>query len=185
MAITGLERIIAAQSRLNTVICATGRSAAAALLAVMTFAVLLQVVFRYTFNNSLSWSEEFAKVMMVWATMLVAPWAYRMGANVSIDLFAEALPARVRAVLGFVLNLLVVWIVWIFLIESIALWQRGADTLSATLPVNMAVFYAILPLGFGGMLVVGVELSLRQIAQFINPARDFGVPASHTPVVDA
>ncbi|MDX2145504.1 MAG: TRAP transporter small permease [Rhodospirillaceae bacterium] len=185
MTITVLERMIAALARLNAAVCGAGRHVAAALLAVMTFAVLVQIVFRYVFNNSLSWSEELAKVMMVWATMLVAPWAYRMGANVSIDLFAEALPARLRAVLGFVLNLLVVWIVWIFLIESVALWQRGADTLSATLPVKMSVFYAILPLGFGGMLAVGVELSLRQIAQFLNPARSYAVPASHVPVADA
>jgi TRAP-type C4-dicarboxylate transport system permease small subunit len=185
VAITVLERIIAALARVNGAICAAARNAAAVFIAVMTFIVLLQIVFRYVFNNSLSWSEELAKVMMVWATMLVAPWAYRMGANVSIDLFVEALPARLRAVLGSLLNLLVIWIVWVFLVESLALWQRGVDMRSATLPLNMAVFYAILPFGFGGMLLVGAELSLRQLAQLVNPARSYAVPASHIPVADA
>jgi TRAP-type C4-dicarboxylate transport system permease small subunit len=185
VAIAVLERLIAGLARLNAAICVLGRNLAAALIAVMTGVVLLQIVFRYVFNNSLSWSEELSKVMMVWATMLVAPWAYRMGANVSIDLFVDALPARLRAVLGLVLNLLVIWIVAVFLAESAALWRRGADMLSATLPVTMNVFYAILPLGFAAMLAVGVELTLRQLAALMNPRRTYAVPASHVPVADA
>lgn len=183
--ITLVERLIAALARLNTPLCALARNLAATLIAVMTAIVLLQIVFRYALNNSLSWTEELAKTMMVWATMLVAPWAYRMGANVSIDLFVEALPGKLRAVLGLLINLLVIWIAAVFFAESLALWQRGVDMRSATLPASMAIFYSVLPFGFGGMVLVGVELTLRQVAALLNPARTYAVTVGRAPIADA
>ena len=73
--------------------------------------ILAQVFYRYVLNDSLGWSEEVAKIMMVWSAFLVAPWAYRQGANVSIDMFVEAFPLLARRLMETVLNLLVLFIV--------------------------------------------------------------------------
>lgn len=69
--------------RINEAIGAVGRNSAGALLVAMTIIIMIQIISRYIFNNSISWSEELSKSLMVWTAFLVAPWAYRHGANVS------------------------------------------------------------------------------------------------------
>ena len=38
--------------------------------AVMSTVVFLQVVFRYVFNSPIEWSEETARILFVWITLL-------------------------------------------------------------------------------------------------------------------
>lgn len=165
---------------INESLCNRGRNAAGILLMAMTVIVLLQIVFRYLLNDSLIWTEEIAKTMMVWTAFLVAPWAYRASANVGIDMFAEQLSQRTRAVLHLLLNLLVIWIVAVFLFESVGFFQRGASMRAASVPIQVSWFYSIVPVAFAAMFIVGVELVLRDVLSLINPDEDFVIPRSET-----
>ena len=102
------------------------------LLVAMIIIVILQIVFRYVLNDSLSWTEEVSKTMMVWTAFLVAPWAYRVGANVRIEIFVDEFPDVMRRLMALALNLLILWIVAVFLYESFGFWQRGQGALHTT-----------------------------------------------------
>ncbi len=167
---------------INAGICRAGVGLAALLLMLMTAIVLTQIVFRYVLNDSLIWTEEVSKTMMVWAALLVAPWAYRTGANVRIEMFVDALPQGLRAGIDFVLNLLVVWIVIVFLGESFGLVERGMSIRTASLPLAIGWFYTIVPVAFAAMLLVGIEQVLRQLLGFRYPDEDFSVPGPETVV---
>ena len=156
------RRFLGHLAAINESLCNSARSAAGILLMAMTVIVLLQIVFRYVLNDSLIWTEEVAKTMMVWSAFLVAPWAYRASANVGIDMFVEQLSRRTRAVLHLLLNLLVLWIIAVFLYESIGFFQRGAGMRAASVPIQMSWFYSIVPVAFTAMFIVGVELILRR-----------------------
>lgn len=169
-------------ANLNERICIVSRNTAGALLAAMTAIVLLQVVFRYVLNDSLIWTEEVSKTMMVWAAFLVAPWAYRHGANVGIDLLAEALPAKARRLLGMLLNALVLWIVAAFGWESLGLVERGFSIRAASLELPVGWFFTVLPFVFGAMLLVGVELLLRELLGVIYPLADFSIADAGVPM---
>lgn len=158
--------------RINEAIGAVGRNSAGALLVAMTIIIMIQIISRYIFNNSISWSEELSKSLMVWTAFLVAPWAYRHGANVSIDLFVEATPARLQALIRLAITLLVIWIVSIFFFESITFVERGMQSRTATLPVPTGLFYAVIPVSLAGMLLVGGEMFLRNIIELITGAPD-------------
>ena len=172
------KRIVAPLARLNHAVCTAARNLAAALVVAMTVAVLIQVFCRYVLNDSLSWSEEFAKVMMVWTAFLVAPWAYRRGLNVSIDIFSEAMSRAWRLALQICLNLLVLWIVYLFFIESLAFWARGQAISSATLGVSMAWFYAVVPFGFAALFCVGCELVLRDVLALLDRENEYTIAAN-------
>ena len=171
------RKAFAGLTAVNRPLCNAARNAAGALLMAMTAIVLLQIVFRYVLNDSLIWTEEVAKTMMVWAAFLVAPWAYRVSANVSIDMFVDALSARLRLLLHLALNLLVIWIVTVFLLESFGFWQRGFSIRTASLPMQMGWFYSVVPFAFAAMLLVGVELLFRDILSLLHPDEDFSIPA--------
>lgn len=173
-----LERLAAFNER----VCNGGRDLAGWLLMAMTAIVLVQIVFRYVFNSSLVWSEEVAKALMVWSAFLVAPWGYRMGANVAIEMFVDPFSRRVRRALGLALNLLVLWIAGVFFVESFGFWQRGLDILAASLPIPMAVFYTIVPFAFAGLLAVGVELVARDLLSLLRPTEDYTIPGTDRPM---
>ena len=175
-----MTRLIDVLARLNEAVSVAARNFAGGLVMAMTLIVLLQVFFRYVVNDSLTWTEELAKIMMVWSAFLVAPWAYRMGANVSIDLFAEALPEGLRRALQLLLNALVLWIVAVFFQESLEFWQRGLAIRAATIPLAMAWFYSIVPVGFAAIFLVGCELVLRNLMTLLDPRQDWAVPGAGT-----
>ncbi len=166
----------------NEPICVAARNSAGVLMMVMTVIVLVQIVFRYVMNDSLIWTEEVAKTLMVWTAFLVAPWAYRHSANVSIDMFAEELPERLRRGFMLVLNLLVIWIVIVFWQESFGMVERGLSIRAASLPLPVAWFYAVVPVSFAAMLLVGIELALRDLLGLLYPDRDFSIPDAGVPM---
>lgn len=160
----------------NSKVSLAMRNIAAAFLGVMTIVVLTQVFFRYVLNESLPWSEELSKAMMVWVAFLVAPWGYRMGLNVSIAVFADAFPARPRRILEISINVLVLWIVGVFFGESLDFVGRGMEAKAATLPMAMAWFYAIVPVAFAALFLVGLELILRNLGGLMIGGPEFDPP---------
>jgi TRAP-type C4-dicarboxylate transport system permease small subunit len=158
------NKVLTPLSVINHAISSLGKNIAAALLAGMLFMILAQVIFRYVLNDSLTWTEELAKFSMVWVACLVAPWAYRHHLNVSIELFADALPLLLRQLSELIISLLIIAISGIFLLESIAFWQGGWTITASSMPIKLAYFYSCIPFAFGGILLVGIENLLRQLA---------------------
>lgn len=87
---SALQAIARPLGRVNQWVGKAAVMLAAALLAAMVVMVIAQVFFRYVLNDSLGWTEELAKYLMVWVACLVAPWAYRENLNVSIQMFSES-----------------------------------------------------------------------------------------------
>jgi TRAP-type C4-dicarboxylate transport system permease small subunit len=84
---------------------------------------------------------------------------------VAIVTFAEALPPRLLAVTSLLLNVLVVWVLVVFFIESLAFWRRGLEIMASTLEIKMAWIYAIVPVAFAMLILVGIELVARLVVQ--------------------
>ena len=167
-----------ALSAINEGVTVAGRNVAGAFLMAMTAIVLLQIIYRYVLNDSLIWTEEVSKTMMVWAAFLVAPWAYRNGANVSIEMFVDELSERLRRGLHLLLNLLVVWIVLVFLRESFGMVERGFSIRAASLPIQVGWFFFVVPMSFAAMLLVGVEVLYRDMLSLLYPKESFDIPGS-------
>ena len=168
-----MRRVLALLAKVNEAVCGTVKNLAGLLLMAMLLIVVMQIVFRYVLNDSLVWSEELAKAMMVWTAFLVAPWAYRIGANVRIELFIDEMPQVFRNSLTLLLNALVFWIVAVFFWESVGFWERGLTVQADSLPFPVAWFYSVVPITFAFMVLVGAELLLRNILTLLNPDEVF------------
>lgn len=171
-----MVRALSLLAKINATVCGAARNLAGFLLVAMLLVVVLQIVFRYVLNDSLIWSEEIAKAMMVWTAFLSAPWAYRIGANVRIELFINEMPPVFRNLLTLALNLLVFWIIVVFFWESIGFWQRGLMVRADSLPIQVAWFYSIVPVVFSIMVFVGAEQLLRNVLTLMHPGQDFDLP---------
>ncbi|MEP1445510.1 MAG: TRAP transporter small permease [Paraglaciecola sp.] len=149
--------------KLNYIVANVAKNLAGGLLAIMLGMILAQVFFRYVLNDSLAWTEELAKFSMVWVACLVAPWAYREHLNVSIQMFADALPALLRRLTELLITLLVIIICGIFFKQSLEFWQSGLSINASSVPVKLAYFYSCAPFAFGSICLVGLEKLIEQL----------------------
>src|SRR5690242_13674308 len=69
---------------------------AAAMLAVMFAAFLLQIVFRYVFNFPVGWSSELTVVMWLWLVLWGAAFVTPERGEIRFDLLTGMVPRRVR-----------------------------------------------------------------------------------------
>ncbi len=62
----------------------------------MAIVVAVQVFFRYVLNQSLFWSEELARFLLVWLTFFGASVAYYRQANPGIDFLYSRMSPSIR-----------------------------------------------------------------------------------------
>lgn len=57
----------------------------------MTILIFLQVLFRYVFKSSLSWSEELARYLFIWLTFLGASIATREKSHINVSVLKDSI----------------------------------------------------------------------------------------------
>ena len=72
------------------------------LLVCMIFVLGLQIVLRYVFKNSLSWSEELVRYMFVWSTFIGIPYCIKNNTSIRVNQFKTAMPIKVQNILSYV-----------------------------------------------------------------------------------
>lgn len=170
-----LRPLATALTTLNVGLTLTGRNLAAVLVAAMALIVLAQIGLRAVFGSTLSWAEETTRIMLVWSGFLIAPYAHRIGANIAIDMFVAALPSVVQRSLAFTIQGLVILICAIFLGQSIGFVERGMAINASTLPIKIGFAYLAAPIGFAGLILVSVELVVREILKIVDAEGDWAI----------
>lgn len=119
--------------------------------------VFVQVIMRYVFHNSLSWSEELARYLYVWQTWIGVSYAARNGSHLRITMLKDRLPAKGQKVLE-----LFVTVVWIgFAIFVIIQGMSAVNTItsfgqrSSALRIPMQFCYYSIPVG---MVLMSIRL---------------------------
>lgn len=148
---------------INSLIGRIGVFIGSLFIAIMTILVILGVFFRYVLNNSLGWVEDVSLIMMVTTAFLVAPYAYRSGANVAIEFLSGMLQGRMVRVMRVIINLLVLWLIYRYFLESLGLVKRGWGIRVNTVPIPWAIPYMVVPFSFFAMALVGFELIMRDL----------------------
>jgi C4-dicarboxylate transporter DctQ subunit len=75
---------------------------AAAMLAVMFAAFIIQVVFRYFFNFPIGWTSELTVVMWLWLVLWGAAFVVKESEEIRFDLLSAAAGHRTRIAIGIV-----------------------------------------------------------------------------------
>lgn len=77
-------------------------SIAAAMLAVMFAAFVLQIVFRYFFNFPIGWAAELSVVMWLWLVLWGAAFVLRDDEEIRFDLLSASVGPRARTVMAII-----------------------------------------------------------------------------------
>ena len=120
------------------------------------------VVFRYVLQSSLFWGDEFLRYLMIWLIFLGGALATRHRALITVDIFTQPLPHRVRALT----TAAVFAVATIFLLTlagvSVDLARRSAGTVSASMGIPMEWMYLVFPVGLGLMAVNTLREAISQ-----------------------
>ena len=72
------------------------------LLVLMTAIMGVQIVSRYVFQNSLTWSEELVRYMFVWSAFLGVPFCIKHGLSIKVDQFRNLFPIPLQKALMYI-----------------------------------------------------------------------------------
>lgn len=125
----------------------------------MVLIVFIEVIRRYAFHMTWPWSEELVRYMIVYATFLGGPAAFRMGALTCFDLVVIKMPEKWQNFLKYVVNTIIIALCLLILRYSIIVVQSPAIHLmkSAGLKFSMSIPYMSIPIGMVLMIIFGVE----------------------------
>lgn len=132
--------------------------------------VFVQVVMRYVFSNSLSWSEELARYLFLWQIWLGASYAVKEHKHLRIEILQDFIkdPRKRKMYDVFVM---VLWLGFsIFLTSesaSLTILQFQRNQVSPAMRIPMAYAYASVPVGCGLM-------SLRLIGEIVKTIKSLG-----------
>jgi TRAP-type C4-dicarboxylate transport system permease small subunit len=87
-----VNRLASGLKRAERVLVRVNQTLVIVMMMAMASLVFANVVSRYVFANSLNWSEEIARYLMIWVTYLGAGLAMRNGQHVAIEFGQSALP---------------------------------------------------------------------------------------------
>ncbi|SDE81358.1 2,3-diketo-L-gulonate TRAP transporter small permease protein YiaM [Sporomusa acidovorans DSM 3132] len=118
----------------------------------MVAIIFVQVIARYAFSNSLTWSEEVGRYLFVWMTFLGTALAVRNKAHVALDVLVGKLPPLLqKAVIVFgYLSMMVFAGVLVY--AAVNMMTLGTRQVSAALQIPMRWVYMVLPVS--GVLII-------------------------------
>lgn len=131
-----------------------------ATMVVMVVLIFTQVISRYVFESSISWSEELARYVHIWQIWIGASFAIRKREHIKVEAFKNMFNEKGRKVIDLIAILL-----WFALSVFLAvagtelvstIFSRGQSSPAMQMP--MWAIYSAIPLG-------GLLMSIRLIQQ--------------------
>ena len=120
---------------------------------VLTFAILVtmstQVFLRYVLNDSLIWSDELARYLLIAIAFFGCAAGVRKRCHIRIDVIDLVLPEAARRVLAVIIDAIVLFYLGYIVFTSIAILGIFARQPSTAMGVSMAVPYSAITIGFG------------------------------------
>ena len=127
---------------------------------------MFQVVMRFILEIPAEWTEVLIRFSLVWMVFMGIPYAFRVGAMVSVDVLYRVVGARGKRVFDFVTSVAALTLVAVIIWWGWDYSTRGrVQTVSGLESISM--FWAYLALPVGGLFCVPAIL-----ANFFDPQRN-------------
>jgi TRAP-type C4-dicarboxylate transport system permease small subunit len=146
-----MNQLRAIAGRLDHWIARIETVAVVLLVMALTAVTFAQVITRYLLDDPLIWSEEAARYLFVWVSMIGAALAIRQGGHFGLDLLIRRMP-KLKPILAPIVTFVVVAFLVILLKTGMDETRLAAMQFAMTFPMRMQWAYLALPVGAGLML---------------------------------
>lgn len=119
-------------------------------LAFTTLLLFLQVIMRFVFNNSLSWSEELARYIFIWEIWLGSSITFRENKHIKVEiLYAIVKTEKAKAIVDILADVILFIFCTVLLVEGadLVLSMHNRGTMSPAMRIPLWIVYLSLPVG--------------------------------------
>lgn len=131
--------------------------ALAGFLCLMTVLIIMQVFYRYALNDPLTWSEELARLCMIWLGFLGSAVALSRGTHIRIEGLDVFLPVGLRKTVERVVEFLGAMLLLVMVVESVKLVLNTRRQFMAALQIPVGYMYGAILVGMA--LMAGIQLT--------------------------
>jgi TRAP-type C4-dicarboxylate transport system permease small subunit len=133
--------------------------------------VVIQVVYRYVLEMPISWTEETARYLFVWAALLAAAVSVGRNDQFNIPILADQLGPRARRWLELVIVALGFAFAMVMVIYGYRTSARLFYAISPVIPISQGAVYLVIPIAGAYMAVHLAWRFVGLIAGRIDPTR--------------
>ena len=139
------------------------RWALSGMLAVMTLLIAWQVLARFVIGDSLSFSEEISRFLMVWLVLLGSAYAARNGRLMKVDILEAVVPDRFRTSILIVAGSVSILFYLVLVVFGFLIVDAVSYQLTPATQISMSIPMAALPVG-GVFLVLNTLYNICSVA---------------------
>ena len=129
----------------------------------MTVIVAVQVFCRYVLNNSLFWSEELARYLLVWLTFLGASVAYRRKVHPGIDIVSARMSDAIQNIFAIFVHLASMILFGIMIFFGVKFAYLVRLQISPALYLPKWIVFSIIPLSGLILMVHSLAFLLTEL----------------------
>ncbi|MBS4535059.1 TRAP transporter small permease [Clostridium sp. D2Q-14] len=143
---------------------------ASSLLIITSLLVFVQVLMRYMFNYSISWTEEVARYMIAWFIFLGSSIAVKENAHVNMDALSNLIKGKISQVISIIIDLINIAFCILTIMAGVKMIQSSISlgTIATSIPLPLYIPYASVPVGVSFMLVRYVFSIVNRIIDLVN-----------------
>ena len=127
---------------------------------ILVITVLTGVFFFYIIRDSLSWTEELARYLMIWAALLAVSVGIKDKEHVGIQLLIKQFPPVLTKLITFVVYIITLIFLAVLTIKGYQVADKAKNQLS--LALNISMYWPLMSIPVSGALAI-----IQQLIQMI------------------
>ncbi|WP_209124240.1 TRAP transporter small permease [Alkalihalobacillus sp. BA299] len=135
----------------------------AVLLIIMSVVIFYQVFSRFVLQESLRWSEELARYLMIWSVFIGSALAIRKLDLISVDALKELLSDRAKSILNIIVYIVCIGFLCVLIWYGIDIVGNVTRQTSPAMNISMAWPYSAIPVGSIFMMINCLAVILNNI----------------------
>ena len=138
------------------------------LLVAMTLTVFSQVIARYIFEAPLSWSEELARFILIWLSMLSAAYAFKTKSHFALTILVNKMPEKHQKITSFCIHIIVAIFFLIICYYSVIFVISVNGHIAPALQVSMQIPYGSIIVASGLISIFSLLSAVKIISKKIE-----------------
>lgn len=134
----------------------------------MVSVIFLQVIMRFIFNNSLSWSEELGKFLFVWISWIGISIGHKRKEHIKITLLVEKFPKKFKIISEMFSEIVLIIICGITLYYSVYMMTIQIKVPYAGIKISTSWGYLSVVLGCGLFIIRSILIFLETLKSLKN-----------------
>jgi TRAP-type C4-dicarboxylate transport system permease small subunit len=134
----------------------------------MAITLFLQVIFRYSLNMPLVWSEELSRYLLVWITFLGINFGIRRNKHIKMEIVFNLIPPNFQTIAAVGTQIFIILTILYFLGGAVRFVAAQKNIGSSAMQVNMGLVYMVIPISFGITAVNLLVDTVRKIFVIFN-----------------